>query len=45
MDYLSRDEEERILHIQVIGIILGAVDAISSEDADPVEVEDFLKNC
>ena len=44
MDYLSRDEEERILHIQVIGIILGAVDAISSEDADPVEVEDFLKN-
>ena len=44
MDYLSRDEEERILHIQVIGIILGAVDAMSSEDADPVEVEDFLKN-
>ena len=44
MDYLSRNEEERILHIQVIGIILGAVDAMSSEDADPVEVEDFLKN-
>lgn len=44
MDYLSRDEEERILQIQVIGIILGAVDVMSSEDADPVEVEDFLKN-
>ncbi len=35
MDYLSRDEEERKLHIEVIGIILGAVEAMSSPEADP----------
>lgn len=44
MDYLSRDEEERKLHIQIIGIILGAVDAMSSPEADPLEVEQFLQN-
>ena len=44
MDYLKRDEEERKLHIQIIGIILGAVDAMSSPEADPLEVEQFLQN-
>ena len=44
MDYLSRDEEERKLHIEVIGIILGAVEAMSSPEADPMEVEQFLQN-
>lgn len=43
LDYLSRDEEERKLHIQIIGIILGAVDAMSSPEADPLEVEQFYR--
>ena len=44
MDYLSRDEEERKLHIQIIGIILGAVDAMSSPEGDPLEVVHFFQN-
>ncbi len=44
MDYLSRNDEERELHIQLIGIIMGAVDTMSAPDADPYEVEQFLRN-
>lgn len=42
LDYLSRNQEERELHIELINIILGAVDSITTE-CTPEEREEYLK--
>lgn len=42
MDYLSRNQEERDLHIQLVNIILGAVDSVVVEYT-PEEQEAYLQ--
>ena len=43
LDYLSRDEEERELHIEVVDIILGAVENIASPDISKEDVDDYIR--
>lgn len=42
MDYLSRDPEERALHLELVNIILGAVDSLTSPETTQEEVEEYL---
>ncbi len=42
MDYLSRVPQEREMHLQLVDIILGAVDNVTSEDASPEDVQNYI---
>lgn len=42
LDYLSRDPQERELHLQLVDIILSAVDTVTSPDITPEEVEAYI---
>lgn len=42
MDYLSRNPEERALHLELVNIILGAVDCISDPEIPKEEVEAYI---
>lgn len=42
MDYLSKVPEERALHLELINIILGAVDSITAPEATQEEVETYI---
>jgi lipopolysaccharide cholinephosphotransferase len=42
LDYLPRDAEERDVLLQLVNILIGAADAVSSPEADPAEVEAYL---
>lgn len=44
MDYLSRNEDERNLQIQLVDLVIGALDVVTSPEADPAFVEDYIKN-
>lgn len=42
MDYLSRVPEERALHLELVNILLGAVDNVTAPDASKEEVESYI---
>lgn len=42
MDYLSRNLEERALHLELVNIILGAVDNITAPETTQEEVEAYI---
>ena len=42
MDYLSKVPEERALHLELINIILGAVDSITAPETTQEEVETYI---
>lgn len=42
MDYLSRNPEERALHLKLVDIILGAVDCVTSPEMPKEEVETYI---
>lgn len=43
LDYLARDKEERELHIEVVDIILGAIENITSPDISKEDVDDYIR--
>ena len=43
LDYLSRDKEERELHIEVVNIILGAIENVASPDISKEDVDDYIR--
>lgn len=42
MDYLSKNPEERALHLELINIILGAVDNVTAPETTEEEVETYI---
>lgn len=44
MDYLSRNPEERKLHLELVNIILGAVDSVTAPETMPEEREEYIAN-
>lgn len=42
MDYLSRNPEERALHLKLVDIILGAVDCVTAPEIPKEEVEAYI---
>ena len=42
LDYISRDKDECQFHLEVINIILGAIDAVTSSDITEQELDSYL---
>ncbi len=42
MDYLSKNPEERALHLELVNIILGAVDSITAPETTKEEVDAYI---
>lgn len=42
LDYLSRDPEERAMHLELVNIILGAVDSITAPETTKEEAEAYI---
>ena len=44
LDYLSRDPEERTMHIELVNIILGAIGNVTSPETTTEEREEYIAN-